>query len=931
AVISGNGVASYNSSNHPFKEYLLKIKEVTIEEGVTELSDIFDMAYSSLKLHSFSNPLEKQPLLNKVNLPNSLKKIGNSTFYACTQLEDIDLKNVEELGSSAFGYTRLKSITIPSSMKKIGVGALPYYYLEEIKVEEGNEFFETLGNGNFLVEKNGMKLIISANHDGEIPEGIKEIDANALYGRKITKLTIPSTIESIDASTWSIGFNSDMTISVSPENPVYDSRNDCNAVIETATNKLVLGCSKTKIPSGIKIIGEHAFSGADIIKSVVIPDGTEEIGEYAFYYCDDLRRMTLPSSIIKIDHNAFYDCKGFNIYYKGTKEQWEKIDYIHYYGAVYDKDGNLIYGEENGETTFPDGYNVEPYGDDGKYKLTVDNVESISDDGISKVLEIACSKYKDDIIEDLNYVEIGNNVKTIEDCFYDFDYIETLTIGKGIKVIEEGAFDKDSLSINNIYYNGSQRSWKKISIGEDNDALFEAKIHFTNSTSDNDNNYEKIATPELRRVTSTSISIKTKAGLKYSIDDEETWQTGGIFKNLEPDTTYSIVARMSSDSTNIGNVSDELVVTTLEQKNKNIFSGRVEGIGSVETGIKYEETSDSNGYAMNDVNIPMELVKDLFEKLTDAEKQKISNGDTLKVTLSVNDITDTASDADEVEKKVKGLIGDNAEIGILLDISLFLQAGDDDGMEIHETGGKSLSFKLKIPDELKNTDSSKKRTFILVHIHDGEAVKSAETSGDEFEVEENGFSTFAISYIDENLSDSEDSDSSDDKNSSETTDSYEKSASDNQPMNYASETRGEFKVSYYHTIPFAGKSKLKLSNFGDIKVTSGSTSYVVSKAKINKKKHSIQIKGLNGADKETIKKIKAATKGSLGLPFTVNPYYVSNKDSVETKTKKDGSLKSVKITIGGKKYKAKKTEWSYNSDTKTITFSGSNLAGNYKQ
>ena len=97
---------------------------------------------------------------------------------------------------------------------------------------------------------------------------------------------------------------------------------------------------------------------------------------------------------------------------------------------------------------------------------------------------------------------------------------------------------------------------------------------------------------------------------------------------------------------------------------------------------------------------------------------------------------------------------------------------------------------------------------------------------------------------------------------------------------------------------------------------------------MNKKKCLIQITGLESADKDIVKAVKTATKGSNGLSFKINPYYVRDTDKVSPKFKKDGSLKSVKVNINNKDYKAKKTEFEYDSDKKIISFKG-NLDGNY--
>jgi len=154
--------------------------------------------------------------------------------------------------------------------------------------------------------------------------------------------------------------------------------------------------------------------------------------------------------------------------------------------------------------------------------------------------------------------------------------------------------------------------------------------------------------------------------------------------------------------------------------------------------------------------------------------------------------------------------------------------------------------------------------------------------------------------------------------------------SDNKPMAVSTETRGDSRISYAHEIPFYWKGKLTPESFGGITVSEGDSTYKVTKIKANKKRKRFRITGLEGADRETVKKIKKATKGSNGLPFKCNPYYVRNTDSVKLKFKKNGDLKSVKVLINDKYYKAKKGEWSYDSDKKEVLFTGANLNGSYK-
>ena len=153
--------------------------------------------------------------------------------------------------------------------------------------------------------------------------------------------------------------------------------------------------------------------------------------------------------------------------------------------------------------------------------------------------------------------------------------------------------------------------------------------------------------------------------------------------------------------------------------------------------------------------------------------------------------------------------------------------------------------------------------------------------------------------------------------------------SDNKPMDIRTEPLLEYQVTYAHEIPFFGKGKITPEYFGGITVSQGNAVYKVTKIKVNKKKHLIQITGLEGADKDTVKAVKKATKGSNGLSFKVNPYYVKDTDTVNPKTKKDGSIKSVKVKINGKDYKAKKSEFSFDGTKNRIVFDSENLKGSW--
>lgn len=142
-----------------------------------------------------------------------------------------------------------------------------------------------------------------------IPNSVTTIEYGAFDGiSKVTELTIPASVTSIADQVFRSWSESLTTIRVEDGNPNYDSRNDCNALIETATNTLLLGCVNTVIPNTITVIGEYAFNQCENLTSVIIPASVTEIEMNAFCDCG-LTEITLPGSLEEIGGQAFYRCE----------------------------------------------------------------------------------------------------------------------------------------------------------------------------------------------------------------------------------------------------------------------------------------------------------------------------------------------------------------------------------------------------------------------------------------------------------------------------------------------------------------------------------------------------------------------------------------------------------------------------------------------
>jgi len=101
-----------------------------------------------------------------------------------------------------------------------------------------------------------------------------------------------------------------MSITVDSNNTVYDSRNNCNAIIKTSTNELIQGCKNTVIPNSVTSIGEEAFYNCSGLTSINLPDGLTSIGKWAFANCYGITSIVMPDSVTTIEDAAFQGCSG---------------------------------------------------------------------------------------------------------------------------------------------------------------------------------------------------------------------------------------------------------------------------------------------------------------------------------------------------------------------------------------------------------------------------------------------------------------------------------------------------------------------------------------------------------------------------------------------------------------------------------------------
>ena len=258
--------------------------------------------------------------LTSVTIPNSVTSIGSGAFSGCSGLTSVAIPNsVTSIGSSAFsGCSGLTSLTIPNSVTTIGDWAflgcsgLTSLTIPNSVTSIGNFAFSNCSGLTTAVYNSSFFAFLPITYSGNysIPTGITTICGGAFSSCSgLASLTIPNSVTSIGDFAFT-GCSGLTSITVSSGNTVYDSRNNCNAIIETATNTLFAGFQNTTIPNSVTSIGDYAFYGCSGLTSLTIPNSVTTIGNDAFYDCSGLTSLTIGNSVTTIGDDAFSGCSG---------------------------------------------------------------------------------------------------------------------------------------------------------------------------------------------------------------------------------------------------------------------------------------------------------------------------------------------------------------------------------------------------------------------------------------------------------------------------------------------------------------------------------------------------------------------------------------------------------------------------------------------
>ncbi|MGN0223691.1 MAG: leucine-rich repeat domain-containing protein [Muribaculaceae bacterium] len=273
-----------------------------------------------VKLKSTTLPkaaVKRKASIKSVIIPDCVTEIGDEAFHECKNMETIAIgQGIKKIGVRAFcNCSTLKSVVIPDSVTEIGYAAF-------LGCDFEVRFFDELIN---VPDSFRGKYVI--------PDGIRVIREWCFSGVKnLSEVVIPKSVTTIGRGVFS-GCSSLTEVKVDKGNKTFDSRDNCNAIIETATNTLVSGCKTSSIPSSVTKIGATAFYNCSDLTSITIPNSVSEIGDCAFQDCSGLLSVTLPITLTALGSSNFL-CFSYPSYWtcvkaiyipKGSKAKFEKM------------------------------------------------------------------------------------------------------------------------------------------------------------------------------------------------------------------------------------------------------------------------------------------------------------------------------------------------------------------------------------------------------------------------------------------------------------------------------------------------------------------------------------------------------------------------------------------------------------------------------
>ncbi len=305
---------------------------------ITDLAAWCNIDFSdscSTPFYYASNLYVDNVLITDLVIPDGTKNIKKLAFQKCIGLTSVTIPDsVETIGDYAFNFCfNLTSVTVGNGVTSIGERAfydctgLKNICITDVATWCNIDFYDCYSNP--FSYANHLYVNNVPTTDLVIPDGVKTIKKYAFQDwYALTSVTVPGSVTSIEEQAF---FNchslKDVYITDLAAWCGIDFYDVHSNPIYYASNLYVNGkpVKDLVIPDGVKTVKKLAFAGCTAT-SVTLPGSAETIGDRAFYRCF-MTSATIPDSVTNIGDHAFYDCNNLSdIYYTGTKAEWNSIE-----------------------------------------------------------------------------------------------------------------------------------------------------------------------------------------------------------------------------------------------------------------------------------------------------------------------------------------------------------------------------------------------------------------------------------------------------------------------------------------------------------------------------------------------------------------------------------------------------------------------------
>ncbi len=263
--------------------------------------------------------------LKEISIPQTVKTIGECAFTYCENLEKVNWEGkskLQRIKYKAFAVCNIKKLTIPATVKKIGIAGVSGTHV--IQVEKKNKNYKS--KKGVLFSKDGKTLVCYPNKKKgstyKIPNGVKTIGSYAFSSNEgfgdnnqyLKKVTMPDSVTVVKKGAF-YGAKKLKTVRFSKKLKKIEER--------------AFSCYLTslKLPNSLIIIEDTVFNCFHVKGNIVIGENVKKIGCNAFENADNVKKIIVKSKKLKKVANEiiYSDNKLRIILPKSMKEKYKKI------------------------------------------------------------------------------------------------------------------------------------------------------------------------------------------------------------------------------------------------------------------------------------------------------------------------------------------------------------------------------------------------------------------------------------------------------------------------------------------------------------------------------------------------------------------------------------------------------------------------------